>query len=427
MKEPLLILAAAILTILSACNRIVLKYDSTKDCANNILQNVEYRDFITASRNLDIKYLAQTAETDTQKKYALALQKLMERQTDSAEILLFEIINNASDTLIRNEARLVIQNMYIMESKWQDVLTIHPEPESPTDIYYSHCKAWSTKPSAAYHFPENGVNLPLSFTKNGQPCVRVEINGKEFKFIIDTGAQFSVLSSRIAKKCNIPAIPIRGIDAKKTFSKPGFVEKISIGSAEIDNIPVMIIDSRNLDIKLFGLFTLMKIDGIIGWPQLAKLRIEFNKASKTLKISRGTKEAINDGNFFYYLQPVVKVSAHNGIPLYMYFDAGKGHTSLFPRGAKKIGAEVAKKGVTVSSMTSPMGGTQVHRKMVQENVGFCINNQFIVFNEIKIEENENPFFDGWMGMDVCQDGIMILDYSKGTFIIKSLQEKAQEE
>ena len=407
------------LIILFACNsnRNVLKIEKSMICGKeNAATDTVYPDFITASRNLDISYLNRIAANEEQRKYANAIQFLIKRQTGSSEAILLELAMNASNTSIRNESKVLLQNLYLMESRWMEVLKIHPEPENSTDIYFSHSKAWSAGAQAKYIFPEQGITTPLTFTRNGQPLLHVSINGKSFWFIIDTGAQFSVISRKVAQMCGITPIPVQGIDYKSMFSTPGILSRITIENAAIENIPVMIIDSKNLDIRLFGLFTLMKIDGIIGWPQLKNLKLEFDRFQNILKITKSEMTSNKEGNFFFYYKPTVKAAASNGIPLFFFLDTGKGYTSLFSRGEKKLNTEVTEKGLSVSSMMTPMEGTAIQRIMVLKDTGFCISNQFVMFNEIQIEKKENPFFDGWMGMDICKSNI-IIDYPKGEFQI----------
>ena len=413
-------LVAASLIFLIGCNRGVPKIESSSVCGEqNTAMDATYPDFITASRNLDIPYLNKTAANEAQRKFARALQLLTERQTDSSEALLLDSFKNADDALIRNEAKIVLQNMYLMESKWQDFLEIHPKPENGTDIYFSHAKAWSTGAPTAYRFPEQGITMPLTFTRNGQPFVHVEISGKSYRFILDTGAQFSTISRKVAEKCGIQSIAVPETDSESTFSNPGIVTRIELGNAEIENVPVMIIDSKNLDVKLLGLVTLMKIDGIIGWPQLKNLRLEFDRVHDILKIGRSEEANAQEGNFFYYVGPVIKATASNGSPLLFLFDSGKGYTSLYSRGARKTNIAITKKGLTVSSMVRPMGGTALQRRIVLKNAGFCIRNQSVKFNEIQIEKTENPFFDGWMGMDMGKSMRLVVDYPAGEFSIQN--------
>jgi hypothetical protein len=312
---------------------------------------------------------------------------------------------------------MLLETLYLADSKWSDLITIHPKPENASDIYFSHAKAWSSFPPSDYIFPENGISELLKFTRNGQPLVYVVINGKGYWFIIDTGAQFSAISINVADACGVNPIKTEGTDAKSMFSNPGVISRIAIGEGEIRNVPVMIIQSKNLDIRLFGLFTLMRIDGIIGWPQIKNMRLEFDDMHKTLKIFKSEEKAPNQSNFFFYFRPIVRTTVSNGTPINFWFDAGKGYTSLFPRGARKTNFEITKKGLTVSSMATPMGGTTVQHTAVLKNIGFCIHNESLVFKEIKIEKYENPFFDGWMGMDVCKNGTLILDFPKGKFQI----------
>lgn len=405
---------------LLSCNKNILRIDPSVVCdKEKTVIDAVYPDFITASRNLDIEYLNKSASNEAQRKYANALQLLMERQTDSAEARLFELVNDSTDSLIRIESKMLLETVFLADSKWADLLRIHPKSENSTDVYFSHSKAWSTVPPTDYIFPENGISVHLKFTRNGQPLVYVVINGKGYWFIIDTGAQFSTISKNIADACGVNPIKTDGVDLKSMFSIPGVITKITIGEAEIRNVPVMIVQSKNLDIRFLGLFTLMKIDGIIGWPQLKNLRLEFDRAQGSLRISKSSQSTEKDGNFFFYFRPLIKTIASNGTPLFFWFDIGSGSTSIFPRGAKKTSIVVTKKGISGGSTPAFMGGTRIQRTTVLKNAGFCIFNQFIRFGEILVEKADNPFFDGWMGMNICMNGKLIIDCLKGEIRIQN--------
>lgn len=227
-----------------------------------------------------------------------------------------------------------------------------------------------------------------------------------------------MISKDVATACGIKTTTVEGIDSKKIFSNPGVIPSIGIGEAEIRNVPVMIVDSKNIDIKLFGLFTLMRIDGIIGWPQLKNLRLEFKDTLKVLQISKGMKTQSQESNFVFYFRPIVKAIAPNGLPLFFWFDIGKGYTSLFPRGAKKTQLIISNKGITIGTMQSTMGGTTTQRKRVIQNMKLCIGESALIFGQIQIEGTESPFFDGWMGMDIGKGNNLIIDFSNGIIEIQ---------
>jgi predicted aspartyl protease len=373
--------------------------------------NSAYPDFITASRNLDIPYLTKTAANDDQFKYAHALELLFNRQSDAAEGVLLDIVSNSTDAAIRNESRLLLETLYLAEGKWSQVLAIHPKPENKTDIYYSHSKAWNSSPPTEYLFPHQAVKVPLRFMGSGQPLVEVVIQGKSYWFVLDSGAQFSVISKKVAEASAVHAIQVEGIDPKATFSNPGVVATMEIDRGVIKNVPVMIMDSRNLEVS--GLFTRATIQGIIGWPQLKNLRLEFEPIQHTVRISQSDRRTTEDSNFFFYFRPLVKVSATNGISLFLWCDTGSGNTALFPRGASKIGIEPTTKGFTGTSTIKPMGGTTIERTRVLKQAGFSIGGYFVRFNEMLVEKAASPFFDGRMGMDICASNTLVIDYPKG--------------
>lgn len=406
----------ALFSIHCAGNTVRIEQADSCGCAR-VQSAGPYPDFITASRDLDLSAMNRLATNEAQRQYLDALRLLIEGKTTPAGEMLFKLAGDPTDQAVRAEAELVLETLLLAEEKWNDFLKIHSRPESNVDVYFSHAKAWSISSPTEFVFPSDGVTVPLSYTRNGQPLVRVFINDRTYLFILDTGAQFSMISKEVARDCGIKAVAVDGIDSRSMISLPGVIPAISIGKAEIRNLPVMIAESKEMDLDLFGLCRLMKIDGIIGWPQLRRLRLEFDDFGKTLHLSPGRQAATADGDFFFYLRPLVKAIASNGVVLFLFFDSGKGYTSLFAKGATKTAVAPSPGGISVSSTPSLMGGTTVQRRTTLKEAGFCINGFLCVFDELPVE-GENPFFDGWLGMDVGKGKKLIVDFSSKTFAIQ---------
>jgi hypothetical protein len=179
----------------------------------------------------------------------------------------------------------------------------------------------------------------------------------------------------------------------------------------------MIMDSKNLDVN--GLFTRTTIQGIIGWPQLKNLRLEFDLLQHTVRISQSDRHTGEASNFFFYFRPLVKVTATNGTSMFLWCDTGSGNTALFPRGAIKTGMASTTKGFTGTSTIAPMGGTTFQRTHVLKEAGFSIGNYFVRFNELLVEKEQSPFFDGRMGTGLSAINTLVIDYPKGYVQIQS--------
>jgi hypothetical protein len=411
LKQCLMTCLATSLIVLMGCEKIAAQTGLSSSGSREKTPNSAYPDFITASRNLDIPYLTQIAVNDDQRAYARALGLLFNRQSEAAETALLGLVSHSTDAAIRNEASLLLETVYLAEAKWAQVLAIHPKPENKTDIYYSHSQAWNSSPHTEYLFPSKAVKVPLRFMDSGQPLAEVVIQGKSYWFILDSGAQFSVISRKVAEASAVHAIPVEGIDSKAAFSNPGVVASLGLAGGVISNVPVMIMESRNLEVK--GLFTRATIQGIIGWPQLRNLRLEFDPTQHIVSISQSDWRTTEDSNFFFYFRPLVKVSAANGTSLFLWCDTGSENTALFPRGASKLGMELATKGFTATATIKPMGGTTLQRTRVLKQAGFSIGNRLVRFSELPVGKAESPFFDGRMGMDVCGSNTLVMDYPKG--------------
>ncbi|MCP5537367.1 MAG: retropepsin-like domain-containing protein [Akkermansiaceae bacterium] len=106
------------------------------------------------------------------------------------------------------------------------------------------------------------VRVPL--TKAGQgsthQVVQVTINGRKGSFVLDTGAQQSVISSKFAKEAGIDSMPSPvkavGIGDGQSAIRIGSVDKLEIGSFKLQDYPMLVIDLNAINVDQF--------DGIIG-------------------------------------------------------------------------------------------------------------------------------------------------------------------
>jgi len=171
--------------------------------------------------------------------------------------------------------------------------------------------------------------------------IELIVNGHRKKFWVDTGAGLSVVASDVAEECNI--LPIgtekttgRAGTGKRISIQPAIIDDLQIGELLIKNHPVLIVDKNEMEFRLFGFLRILKIDGIIGWPAIQNMKIEFDYKKKLTTINKPVKVKTKNRNLFWLGKPIVRVKTPEGLNLNFQLDTGANRTSIHKNILKKI-------------------------------------------------------------------------------------------
>lgn len=116
---------------------------------------------------------------------------------------------------------------------------------------------------------DSPVRLKTERSPIGSIDVELAVNGVKGPWILDTGADFSVLSASFAKRLGIkPSVgyaqTMSGLTGIENRLHVGVLPEMKIGGATIHNVVVLILDDDNLTIKLpKGSY---RINAILGYP-----------------------------------------------------------------------------------------------------------------------------------------------------------------
>jgi predicted aspartyl protease len=385
---------------------------------------IEYGTFWEAMENIDFSYLREYQINDDQRSFAEALKLVIGGDIEEAENKFRKLYISSDDSLIKKHSKKILGNLLIFQSKWGALLEI---PKDADDTIYNSIilvKAFSKSPKESYSFPAQPTIIPMGLSMSGCPVIEVEINGHKMKFWIDTGAGLSVIASDIAKKCNIFPIGTGKIKAgtgtsKKIDAQPAIIEDLGIGEISIKNHPVIIIDSKDLEFKLFGLFRIMKINGIIGWNAIQNMGIEFDYNNRVTTIREPVKMNNPSPNFFWLGYPIVILTNQDGTKLNFGLDTGARKTSITDNILKKISVnDVYIKKITIGSAG---GFEKIESKIIPE-LTLILNGYGLHFSDIGTRPERRAVFvklDGILGSDVFKNGRVKIDYLNGMLEIEN--------
>ncbi|HAW49554.1 TPA: hypothetical protein DCX16_01185 [bacterium] len=201
-------------------------------------------------------------------------------------------------------------------------------------------------PGIPYQIETQNQTTNLKMDYKAIPMVKASVNGsRELDFILDTGAQMTVLSSEMAKKLSVKPLVSgsKGVGAGGEFSVDlGVIDSLRLGDIVIRNVPVTIIDSKKLTFKLFGFLTIFKIDGVIGLPLLKQFDVTFDYKGKRLilDLPQKTKEPSSfEGNLYLVRDKImlsVSINDIEGFTFQLDTGGGGGYASITPEGIEEL-------------------------------------------------------------------------------------------
>jgi len=306
MKKNVLVVTVVLLFLLNECSSTkVTIHPIDKSVLMNSRKTMEYNTFWDAMKNLDMSYTI-THEIDKDHRYfAEALKLIIDGNLAEAENILKKLSTSSTDPLLRKNSRKILGDLLFVQSKWEKLLEFYSNSKctkKADDTNKTLAEVFSNSPKENYSFPPRPIIIPIRLSFSGCPVIKVEINGHKKFFWLDTGAGLSAVASDVAKECNIYPIGARKIKAgtatgKEVDVKPAIIKDLRIGKLLIKNHPAVIINKKDLEFKLFGLFPIVKIDGIIGWNAIKNMNIEIDYAKKTATIRKPVKMTTVNRNF----------------------------------------------------------------------------------------------------------------------------------
>jgi tetratricopeptide (TPR) repeat protein/predicted aspartyl protease len=216
--------------------------------------------------------------------------------------------------------------------------------------------------------------LPITIAPGNRAMLSTKINGEDARFILDSGAFFSMMPMAVATQFHLPlryapmgfhVIGIGG-DAKVQI---GVVKEFQIGKANFHNVEFFIggSDIQSNSVGLIGqnLLANWDVEYDMGHGRIALLRPE--DCHKTwiaywAPVGQGSELDIEPAkNSRYHTVGTVQI---NGKDIKFTFDSGAPTSVLFRRGADKLGIKLDGPGVTDAGYGSGLGANRVKQYIV---------------------------------------------------------------
>lgn len=269
-------------------------------------------------------------------------------------------------------------------------------------------------------FEDSSFVVPMPLSTTMCPMVDVTVNGVRKRFWLDTGAGMTVLSSETAAQCGVTPLSLNqgtaGTATTRTVGfQPAMIKELGVGRLKIRNHPTLIIDTKNLRFKLFGLFTLLKIDGIIGWNAIQHLDLTLNYRNKTLRVAKPSVQTPLRRNLIWFNYPILRVSGPDGVAMLFGIDTGANRSSITRSILAKLPDTTYRE--EEHSLGSAGGIEKIRSVRLDELTLYATGYRFR-FSPIHANPVGSTLFvktDGTLGSDAFQKGTVRIDFTNGLF------------
>jgi tetratricopeptide (TPR) repeat protein len=254
---------------------------------------------------------------------------------------------------------------------------------------------------------EGLAQLPVTM-QGAKPLVAAKINGKDVKFLVDSGAFYSVLSPASAEAMNLPkqlapaGFTIKGVGG---LSQPmiASVRDFGLAGAVVNNLEFLVAGSS------FG-----EAVGVLGQNVLAFADVEYDLGSGVIRLMRA--ENCKDSARVYWvkpgepfssvaIRPIAKFESHvigtaflNGKKIRVLFDTGAATSVLSLHAAARAGVKTTSPGV-MPSVSIRGGGLQILPTWIAPFDSFKIGSEDIRNTRLRIADIDLADADMLLGAD----------------------------
>lgn len=353
-----------------------------------------------------------------------SLKLISENSLTIAELTLKSLLTNLSDSSKRFIVKKVLVDLFFFKNDWQSIINLDTlaqneyKDENPLILV----QAFSELEPETVNFDSDSAVVTFEKSHSGTPILKVLVNGKVRYFWFDTGANYTVIASDVAREGNIKPINLKTSKALTATSLqirvlPTVLSEFKIGNFELKNHPAIIADESDLRFKLFGSNRITKVDGIIGWKAIQKMDITFNDNSSEAIIRKPQKDSSIIRNLFWLGIPFLKIYSEDSIPLIFGLDSGSEKSTITSNIFNKVNYDDI---YSLTKKISSAGGWAFADSKNVSRLSVRIDNKNIEFTDIGTTFTHQKLFlklDGIIGSDIFKKNIVRIDILNGRFSI----------
>ncbi len=256
------------------------------------------------------------------------------------------------------------------------------------------------------------AKVPLSWNAFGTQNADVTVNGVTSGWFVDTGAEITVLTQSLADRMGVRLLAgaLRvGTHTSDVSGKVGIIDRLQIGSALVENVPVLILPDAQLKLG-----NVHQIDGILGLQVFVAFgRMAWVDGGQTLALGHAAPMARSSSPRIYWHDEGIGVpirAAHAAMGAFL--DTGDNATNWRPGGVSLLDPkEVA----AASARTYHVGGAGGVIEVKQRelpSVTIELGGLPVRLERVPLVATDKTSA-AQIGMDaVSQFGILVLDFEQ---------------
>lgn len=253
---------------------------------------------------------------------------------------------------------------------------------------------------------------------NDLPLCKVEIEGKTYSFLVDTGAP-TVISDEIFKTLNLKEShksSMTDSQNKKRQEKFAVIPQIKIGNLIFKDIGAAVIKFENNELKCFG------FDGIVGANLLSHIFCEFNYQESKILVSKNlTAFSLEKYDLMLNFNPKnQKTPIISGKffdkNLSFTFDTGFAGSIKIPNDLENYKNKISEDKFILSNGINSIGlyGTSKTNKTIELKNEIYIDN--LLFKDELIDTGESTL----IGNEFLKNYIFLIDWKSNKIYLKSI-------
>lgn len=252
-------------------------------------------------------------------------------------------------------------------------------------------------------------NHHISICKDSIGLMKIPVkdaNSKEYGFVFDTGAGFSVIPESLIHDFNIRIIAdsVVTTGTSSMRSKLGVADYLYVGDVRVENVLFTILPDSVINIE-HGDKQVYHIDGIIGWDLISCFKTVKAEKGGKLTFNTNDKSSTVQGNLMVSSRkPYVEVFSGKDT-LVLDLDTGAAISVLSPHYYKKYRNYINQERDTVYK-SSGIGGVSVDKALVITNFPLLIGDHCVIpYINVIISDSPHytsmlPIVDGTLGQNI---------------------------
>jgi hypothetical protein len=346
-----------------------------------------------------------------------------------AEKNLAAAIDSASSPERVFDARTMLINLYMRNGRYRLALS-ETEKQLAIKPDHSGLKNAHALLRGLSQGPEMEISQrsasKINYTlKLGNLFVPVKVNGKEGNYLLDTGANFSLISEGEAKRMGLTLLPsqghkIEGSAGAEVDFRIAIADRLSVGEYSFRNVPFLVVgDDQQPFVEL-----LMGERGLLGLPLILAFRtIRWSQpGSFELGFAPGVRHSQISRLCFDGLQPVIEGEFQQKM-INVFLDTGATRTRILPLFAKDFSSFLKEFGKKGSEKVTGVGGSievdSFNLPLVTLRIGGF--DATLRYTPVLLKEttSDSRWWHVWVGMDLLnQARAVTIDFTSMMLLLE---------